>query len=275
MSLYASYPIRIGYFDERVAKVENAKESAVASELYDSIFVRKSCRDFDMTPLPAEELDAIRDKIASFPTLYPDVKLEIGLVGPSDIRGMYLVEAPHYLTVFGTGDPREIASTGFLFEQWVLWMTTQGYGTVWLGMTRLAKGGGGHSHIVTIAFGRPADSATRTLAEFRRRPLSEIATGCDPRLEAARLAPSGMNSQPWYFIVPEQAPSNTPVIWVYRKRAGLKGLVYSLQDLDVGIALAHLALASERVGLPFSFSAEKEQGAPKAPSSHDYFGVVR
>ena len=51
-----------------------------------------------------------------------------------------------------------------------------------------------------MAFGKPAEPLYRELSEFKRKPLAEISEGSDERLEAARLAPSGMNVQNWYFI---------------------------------------------------------------------------
>ncbi|MBQ4550147.1 MAG: nitroreductase, partial [Oscillospiraceae bacterium] len=62
--------------------------------------------------------------------------------------------------------------------------------------------------------------------------LAQIADTPDPRLEPARLAPSAVNSQPWYFTHEGDA------IHVYRSRKGSR--------LDAGIALAHLYVANEK-----------------------------
>jgi len=111
-------------------------------------------------------------------------------------------------------------------------------------------------------------SATRTEAEFQRKPLSAIASGEDPRLEAVRLAPSGRNLQPWYFIVEDG------LIHVYQAIPGkLWAKLYGLDALDVGIALCHLALASEAMGKPFQFDP-KRQNAPPAPQGYVYVGTV-
>lgn len=47
-----------------------------------------------------------------------------------------------------------------------------------------------------IAFGKAIDNPFRNLNEFNRRSLNEISNVTDSQLEAARLAPSSMNSQP-------------------------------------------------------------------------------
>jgi nitroreductase len=123
--------------------------------------------------------------------------------------------------------------------------------------------------IIGIAFGKPSEPATRKPEDFKRKPLAEIAKGTDQRFEAVRLAPSGMNGQPWYFVV------DGGKIHVYYKRSlgGLAGKLYSLTSLDVGIALAHLDVASEHEGKPFNFTVNNG-GTPAAPNGFVYVGTV-
>ena len=60
--------------------------------------------------------------------------------------------------------------------------------------------------------------------------MEQISDKPDPRLEPARLAPSAVNSQPWYFAHDGDA------IHVYCSKKGSR--------LDAGIALAHLYAAN-------------------------------
>lgn len=62
-----------------------------------------------------------------------------------------------------------------------------------------------------MAFGYPSEELFRNVSDFRRRSLIEISEGADSRLEAARIAPSGMNSQNLFFCV-------NGIIYVYRKK---------------------------------------------------------
>ena len=66
--------------------------------------------------------------------------------------------------------------------------------------------------IITMAFGKPAQPLYRDVSEFKRKLLSDISEGTDDRLEAARLAPSGMNKQNWYFV------ADNGKIHCYRKK---------------------------------------------------------
>ena len=66
---------------------------------------------------------------------------------------------------------------------------------------------------------------------FKRKPMEQITDKPDPRLEPARLAPSAVNSQPWYFT------HEGDIIHAYCSKKGSR--------LDAGIALAHLYVANE------------------------------
>ena len=61
--------------------------------------------------------------------------------------------------------------------------------------------------------------------------MEQISDKAAPRLEPARLAPSAVNSQPWFFT--HEGDS----IHVYCAKKGSR--------LDIGIALAHLYVANE------------------------------
>ena len=146
-------------------------------------------------------------------------------------------------------------------------MYSIGLATRWLGGVKGKEAD--PNHIIGIAFGTPAEPCTRKPDEFQRKPASEIAKGTDPRLEAARLAPSGMNGQPWYFIVKDKS------IHVYYKEnlGGLIGKLYHLTDLDVGIALCHMAVASEHEGIAFKFNTGGNN-TPTPPKGFTYIGTV-
>jgi len=89
---------------------------------------------------------------------------------------------------------------------------------------------------------------------FKRKSMEKITDRADARLEPARLAPSAVNSQPWYFT----HEGNT--IHVHCSRKGSR--------LDAGIALAHLYAANEET---FRFyKAEKVQAVP----GYGYVGSV-
>jgi nitroreductase len=120
-----------------------------------------------------------------------------------------------------------------------------------------------------MSFGKPAEPLHRDISEFKRKSLTEISEGTDrtgnmdKRLEAARLAPSGVNAQNWYFI------ADNGKIHCYRKKANpILGFIYNkLACIDMGIALYHIAAESK------NFSFVKEAGIPER-KGHFYMGTV-
>jgi hypothetical protein len=101
-------------------------------------------------------------------------------------------------------------------------------------------------YVLALAFGNPAEPLHRELSAFKRKPLSAINEGSDPRLEAARLAPSGVNMQNWYFI------ADSGSIHCYLKKPNpLVGLMFGkMNRIDLGIAICHISTESEN----FSFA---------------------
>jgi hypothetical protein len=217
-------------------------------ELYESIFCRKSCRKYEPQLLPPEILAEMETAIKGFRRLDPAVKLSHRLTGKT--KGMLGVKAPHYLIVSGQGKPGELECAGFLFQQLDLWFSAKGIGSVWLGASKdVAKNVTGRD-IITLAFGKPAEPAHRDRDGFKRKPIAEITNAPnDSCVQAAHLAPSGINLQPWFF---EQADGQTLVY--KRKPKPPLSLMYKLTDLDMGIALCHYALACEKEGRGFTFT---------------------
>jgi hypothetical protein len=116
-------------------------------------------------------------------------------------------------------------------------------------------------YVISMAFGTPVESLHRkSLDELKRKTISEISDGADERLEAARLAPSGMNAQGWYFS------AVNGVIHCYRKKPGL--MPEKLGCIDIGIALWHIASESA------DFRFTKETNAPER-KGFIYVGTVK
>jgi len=235
--------------------------------LYPPIFTRASTRNFDMTPLPAETLKQIETFISEVRPLLPNAEIHHKIVGPKDVKGLGVPKAPHYILVSAKNQPLRNACAGFAFQHVELYLYTLGLATRWLGSTKGKQPD--PNHIISIAFGKPAKSASRTLAEFKRKSIAEISKGNDPRFEAVRLAPSGLNKQPWYFI----AEGSAIHVYYQKSLGGLIGKMYTLTDLDTGIALCHLAVASAHEGKPFNFNPNGKN-PPAPPAGFAYLGTV-
>jgi len=223
---------------------------------------RKSIRKYDLTPLDSATLEKVRAQIESVKPLYPDIRHSIEIT--SKTKGMFNIKAPHYL-IFGSeekeGFPENI---GFIGQQMDLFFSESGIGSCWLGASKPSeKEDSALSSVICMAFGKPAEPLHRELSEFKRKSLSAISEGEDKRLEAARLAPSGVNAQNWYFIAESRK------IYCYRKKPNpLLGFMFNkLGCIDMGIALCHIA---EESG---SFSFGKEEKPPERKGCV-YMGTV-
>lgn len=234
-------------------------------DLFNSIKKRKSCRKYIDEPLNQEELKKIEETIKSFEPLFPDLTLNYRFI--SETKGMFQVNAPHYLVISGNGKEGEEENAGFIGEQFMLWLNTQGLGGVWLGASKDAGKNSKKDDIIIIGFGKVEGSPNRELSEFKRKDISKITNDIvDKGVKAIHLAPSGMNLQPWYF------KKENDKLLVYRQIIKPPmSFLYKLTRVDIGIALCHYALASKHYGVDFKFhiggKAEKIKG-------YEYYGYV-
>ena len=223
---------------------------------------RKSIRKYDPSPLDAAVLEQVQARIAQITPLFPDIRYSIEISNRT--TGVFNVKAPHYLIFRSEEKDGAYENIGFIGQQMDLYFSGSGLGSCWLGASKPEeKEQDGLRFVICISFGKPDEPLHRELSEFKRKPLSEISEGADGRLEAARLAPSAMNAQNWYFI------AENGKIHCYRKKANpMVGFLYNkLHSIDMGIALCHIADGSDG----FHFSKD-----PDAPSrkGHVYMGTV-
>ena len=219
--------------------------------LYPYIFKRRSVRKFDMTPLRESQLHDIRTFAQTMLPLYPAIRVEYRL--DSSVRNILPVKAPHNFIISSEAKEGYLENVGFLYQQMDLYLSSLGLGSCWLGMAKPTEPMETDlEFVIVLAFGKPKESAHRNLPEFNRKPLDEIASGVDSRLDAARLAPSASNTQNWYFVCADGK------IHAYQKLLNpLKARFYDgFNRLDVGIALCHLYLATVEQGKAFIFSRE-------------------
>ena len=223
---------------------------------------RKSIRAYDLTPLDPDTLDEVKAQIEKVKPLYPDIKYSIKIANKT--KGLLNVKAPHYLLFSSEEKDGFNENIGFIGQQLDLYFSGAGLGSCWLGMAKPHE----HEdsvldHVISMSFGKPAEPLYRELADFKRKPLSQVSEGIDERLEAARLAPSGVNIQNWYFI------AESGKIHCYRKKPSrfLGFLFNQLGCIDMGIALCHIAEESEN----FSFTKETN---PPTRKGCVYMGTV-
>ena len=226
--------------------------------LHEMIYHRKSCRSFTGQPVDGEMIE----KILSYELkpLYPQIHVRMDVVGRECVKCICPWTTPQLSAVYSEEAEGYLENIGFLFQQMDLYMQTLGLGVCWLGLGRMnpkaAAEVEGMKFVILLAFGYPKGEQLRdTVKDFKRKSMTQITDKADIRLEPARLAPSAVNSQPWYFT------HECETIHVYCSRIGTR--------LDAGIALAHLYVANGE-----SFQFFQEGNHANLPGYH-YIGSVK
>ena len=221
------------------------------------IYKRKSCRSVTGVPVDAATIETV--KAFSMKPLYPEIKVHWEIVPRNHVKCICPWTTPQLITIYSEEAEGWRENVGFLFQQMDLYLQSLGLGVCWLGMGRMnpktTTSVAGMKFVIMLAFGHPkGDQLRHDLKEFKRKSMEQITDKEDERLEVARLAPSAVNSQPWYFTHEDDT------IHVYCSQKGSR--------LDAGIALAHLYVANEE-----TFRFFRVQNPPRVPD-YGYIGSV-
>lgn len=239
-----------------------------ASDWLDAVDVRRSHRRYVAEPTATEILDALDAVCAGF-VPWPDARVTLvrDVAQPvfTGIVGSYgkITGARHALLMIAdTSTDASQQHTGYTGEAAILHATALGVNTCWIAgafSPTLAATLVDLSPAEKVVAVSPIGHATapgftdRSMRFFAksssRKPLEEIAPGIDASwpgwarraVEAARLAPSAVNRQPWRFrlddgslVVARDQPLEVPKV---------------TRSLDCGIAMLHAELAARAAGV--------------------------
>lgn len=244
----------------------------------DAIIARRAVRTYTAEPLKDKQLLELRQFISSIKPLHSSIKININILSREDYtrnyHSFFAHNCAHYLVIRSVKKEGYLENAGFIGEQIMLYMTEQGIGSCWLGMTspKNAEVAGQLPYVITICFGR-SDNAPqrRSPEEAKRKLLHEIVLGkiSNPSLldllEAGRLAPSAFNMQPVRYI------TESTNIFVYRRRPlfAIEKLE-NMQRIDVGVALANIYVASDGKRV---FIREKNFPTPQGNCEYEYTAI--
>ena len=234
-------------------------------DLKELLYKRKSCRGY--TSQPVEK--ALLEKLKNFPLkpLYPEIKVHWEITPKEQVRSLCPWTTPQVISIYSEEKEGYLENVGFLFQQMDLYLQSMGLGACWLGLGRprlnCPKEIDGMPFVIMLAFGYPeGDFLRQDLKEFKRKSLLEIADREDPCLKAAQYAPSSVNSQPWYFT----HEGNSLHVYCLRKGV-LKPVLREMNQIDIGIALAHLYIEN-----PDTFRFQKTKAAEV--NGYEYMGSI-
>jgi len=252
----------------------------IQSKWYPAINVRCSRRNYDKgRSIEAEARKRLHEVCYGFRP-YRSVRVEFIAEPPDDVFanavGFYgnIKGAPAFLAFIGDGkDPNVQEKMGYTGQAAILEATSLGLGTCWVALTYNAKAVKSliklekeEKLICVSPVGHTTEKWSfeeKVLSGFgtnhQRKPLASMVSGlpeaqwpdwAGAAVEAARLAPSAVNRQPWGFLVEERG------ITIYIKERGPEFNV--ARRLDCGIAMLHIELGAVSRGMQGTWELLKQ-----------------
>jgi hypothetical protein len=204
--------------------------------LYETIFTRRSVRQYDKTPLDADALVEIQNYAAAAKQM-PGHSARFETAEGNVLKGGI---APYAVLAHSSGSDAELVNIGYTLQGVDLYLQSIGYGSLWCGMA--APKNPAPDYRILLGFGKTDVPLRSGEDDFKRKKLSEISDTDNGIARSVRLAPSAVNFQPWKLSF----GGETVTLKLNVRGIGrvLPGRLYLF---DIGIALKHaeLALAHE------------------------------
>lgn len=229
------------------------------SELYETIFKRKSMRKFHMT-LDEDTLFAVKRQAGRLVPLIRDINVKTEIVPRTETTAKF---GKYCLLFYSEKKPGYLLNAGYMLEQMDLFLAMRDIGACWYGLAKAKKPKpSGMDYVIMLSFGQSAPEDFRqSVTEFKRKSVKDIWEGeFDSGVkEAVRLAPSASNTQPWRVF------SEGDRIRVFRE-TNIKAFISAkllpyFNTIDMGISLFFLETALSEKGYPF----ERKLNLKEAP----------
>lgn len=290
-----------GVFNLYLGGIKIVVEQLFGTSVNEIIRKRLSVRTYLEKPLTPEIVEKLR---RFFLTLegpfggslrFELIERDLVLKGSNTKLGTYGVirGASTYVVALAEKADRDLEDIGYSLEKTILYATSLGLGTCWLGGTfkksEFSKAIEQKDYEILpciTPIGYPSssksviDSAMRFVAGSKNRKgwdelffssnfsqrLSESEAGkyVIP-LEMLRLAPSASNKQPWRIV----KDTNKSHFYLKHTKGYAKYLAYDLQRVDMGIAMCHFELAANELGIDGKWHIS-DPGSIETPQDTEY-----
>ncbi|WP_102401126.1 nitroreductase family protein [Haloimpatiens massiliensis] len=225
--------------------------------------LRRSVRRYKSQAISRAHMDAIKWFVNELTPLnhipFDIIFFENGEVITKTFKGIAniysKVIAPHYIAITSEEAPGYLENVGFIGEQLIFKLTALGIGSCWLGRSiarnvfnQIAPIKTNQSYIILISFGY-AEEDLSPISKRNRLNINQFVQGKIkedflPILNALRIAPSAVNSQPWRIVVEK----NTLHVYMKNKNFISEKILDKLNFIDIGIGLCHMMTAAEELG---------------------------
>lgn len=241
--------------------------------LYDALLNRYSVRRYRRDALPASVLACIRNLPEQVESLVPQNRLQLhtpdqmqvdrAMVRSFGAYGVF-VNPPHAMLPTITGTQHPLVDWGYRAQQIMIGINRMGVGSCYIGAVSRQDAVRARLDLAPderfgalLIFGTPARSVDSPLDQRKRLPFPDIffqdtfeQPAHPPQrlvtvMEAARAAPSAVNTQPWRFLWRE------PWLHVLVRRHNPRYLSRGNQAyryVDGGVVMANISMALKALG---------------------------
>ena len=205
--------------------------------LYKTIFVRRSVRQYDSMLLDEAVLSEIRNYLDSVKQV-SNQPARFEIVGNEELKGGL---APYAILAYADDSDFSYVNIGYTLQGVDLYLQSIGYGSVWCGMAKPKETAADYR--ILLGFGKTGAPLRNGDEGFKRKKITDISNENNMVAQAARLAPSAVNLQPWKLVFADGS------VTVKSNVRGIgKVLPGRLYLFDLGIVLKHVELALEHEG---------------------------
>ncbi len=169
------------------------------TKLYPYIFKRCSVRKYDDNlKITEAELEAIQNKIAELVPLFPEIKTKVLL---ETVDKSSLKKGSHCILLYSEKVDGYTVNAGYMLEQLDLYLCSMDIGVCWYGLAKAKeKEYEGLPYVIMLGLGKSKPTDFRAdISQFNRKDINNTWQGefDNTVKQAAALAPSACNSQPW------------------------------------------------------------------------------
>lgn len=252
-------------------------------ELFDALRARTSVRSY-LSKVPDNDIQVdLLNYLNNVPVLLPEADISIELLAYEDLFDYFpveanqMVKAPLYLAFRGSLDLYQIMNVGYYAQHAAIWLTGRGLGSVWQSGFKIRKlqedeimedinsanwdildnASEEEKTIIpaVLALGYPKKKAKKPVRKKKLKQIlltdvKELNNNVLSLLEAARLAPSEYNAQPWYYAV-----EDNKLIHVFIKEPQMFNFPQrqNMRQLAMGCALGNMEIMAALRGIRLEY----------------------
>lgn len=247
---------------------------------YETILRRKSIFQFKMKPIGNEILDKVQsiyeDAIPYDGNLDLYYKIFNCLEHNKEVKSN--IHAPYYFVLYAQSSQKDLINAGCIIQQVSIFLTSKGIGTCYVNprSIKAVETMENKQVVGVMAFGIAKGELFRSSTTAKRLSLNKLCVYKETPsqnvkllLEAARLAPSYLNSQPWRFVVYGNR------IHVFTKTYETHLSFMSKWDMfHVGVMLANIIIAADELWIDIKMEYLEAMANKSVPNNEYVMSVL-